>query len=65
MDRRAIAVRFVLGPAFIVATFFFLEKTRPFLDVWKPLLTYYAVAFPASLLIDRAKKLQHEHGSRP
>lgn len=62
MDRRALAIRFVLGPAAIVAVFFFLEKTRPFAEVWKPLLLYYAVAIPAFLLIDKLKARRHDPG---
>lgn len=56
MDRRALAVRFFLGPAAIVAVFFFLETTRPFVEVWKPLLLYYGTAVPAFILIDRMKR---------
>lgn len=63
MDRRALAIRFALGPAAIVAVFFFLEKTRPFAEVWKPLLLYYTVAIPAFLLIDKLKA--RSHADRP
>lgn len=56
MDRRALTIRFVLGPAAILGVFFFLEKSRPFSDVWKPLLLYVSVAVPAFVLIDRLKR---------
>jgi hypothetical protein len=56
MDRRALAIRFVLGPAIIAATFLFFDRSRPFIEVWKPLLLYYGIAIPAFFLIDRLKK---------
>ena len=56
MRRRALAIRFVLGPAVITFAFFFAETNRPFSDVWKPLLLYYALAIPAFFLVDYVKR---------
>lgn len=53
---RAMTIRFVLGPAAIVAAFFFFETERAFSDVWKPLLLYYALAVPAFFLVDYIKR---------
>ena len=55
MDKQLWARRFLLPPVIIIAVFLFLEKTRPFTDVWKPLLLYFAVALPAFFLIDRVR----------
>jgi hypothetical protein len=55
-DGRLLARRFVIPPAIIVAVFFFLEKSRPFNEVWKPLAMYFAIAAPAFFIIDRLKK---------
>ena len=54
--RKAMTIRFVLGPAAIAAVFFFLEKERPFSEVWKPLALYYALAVPAFFLVDYLKR---------
>jgi hypothetical protein len=54
-DGRALATRFALGPAAIVAVFFFLQRNQ-FAEVWKPLLFYYAVAIPGFFLVDKLKK---------
>jgi hypothetical protein len=57
MERKKnLAIRFALGPALIAAVFFFFEKSRPFAEVWKPLLLYYAIAVPAFFLLDRLKR---------
>jgi hypothetical protein len=56
MNKRSLTMRFFIGPAAIVAVFFFLEKTRPFNEVWKPLLLYFALAVPAFFLVDYLKK---------
>lgn len=53
---RSLATRFVIGPAAIVAVFFFLEKSRPFSEVWKPLLLYFVLAVPAFFLVDYLKR---------
>lgn len=55
MDRRALIIRLLAGPALIVAVFFFLEKTRPFTDVYKPLLLYFCLALPASVVVEKLK----------
>ena len=50
------ALRFFIGPAVIVAVFFFMEESRAFSEVWKPLLLYYALAVPAFFLLDYLKR---------
>ena len=44
-----------MGPAIIAAAFFFLEKNKPFIEVWKPLLLYVVIAVPAFLLLDKMR----------
>jgi hypothetical protein len=56
VNKRTITTRFVIGPAAIAAVFFFLEKSRPFSEVWKPLLLYFALAVPAFFLVDYLKR---------
>ena len=53
---RAGFIRFVLGPLAIVAAFYFLETSRPFVEVWKPLVVYYLIAVPAFFLLERFKR---------
>ena len=65
MNKRAMAMRFVVGPAAIVAVFFFLETSRPFAEVWKPLLLYFALAVPAFFLVDYLKRKNIIPGSAP
>lgn len=54
--RRHLAVRLLLGAAAITAVFFFFEKERPFVEVWKPLLTFAALAVPAFFLLDAVRR---------
>jgi hypothetical protein len=56
VNKRSLAMRFVIGPAAIVAVFFLLETSRPFAEVWKPLLLYFALAVPAFFLVDYLKR---------
>ena len=55
-NNRALATRLVMGPAVIAAVFFFLEKERPFTEVWKPLLIYVVIAVPAFFLLDKLRR---------
>jgi hypothetical protein len=49
-------IRFVIGPMVIVAAFLFIEESRPFTEVWKPLAMYYGLALPAFFLVDWVKR---------
>jgi hypothetical protein len=55
-QRRHLAVRLLLGAAAIVAAFFFFERERPFTEVWKPLLTFAALAVPAFFILDKVRR---------
>jgi hypothetical protein len=55
-NRRHLAVRLLLGAAAIVAVFFFFERERPFVEVWKPLVTFTALALPAFLALDAVRR---------
>lgn len=56
IQKKQSLIRFVIGPLAITAAFLFLETSRPFTEVWKPLLLYYALAVPAFFLIDFIKR---------
>ncbi len=56
LSRKSLAARFALGPLVIVALFYFAENQRPFIDVWKPLLLYYALALPAFFVVEYFRK---------
>ncbi len=56
MERRQQLTRFVIGPLAIVAAFFFFDRSGTFIQVWKPLLLYYALAIPGFYLLDRLRR---------
>ncbi len=58
-QRRQLAVRFVLGAAAVVAAFYFFERERPFVEVWKPVLLFAALAIPAFVVLDRVRRRPH------
>lgn len=55
-QRRQLAVRFVLGAVAVVAAFYFFERERPFVEVWKPVLVFAALAIPAFVILDRVRR---------
>ncbi len=54
--RRHLTVRMLLGAAAVTAAFFFFERERPFVEVWKPLVVFAALAVPAFIALDVVRR---------
>jgi hypothetical protein len=56
LNRKSLATRFAVAPLAIVALYYFAETGRPFVEVYQPLLLYYALAVPAFFLVERFRR---------